>query len=92
MKLGLDKININMDLGLGKFDYGIYNKKPKVVYKRPRVTRARQTRTQYLVLTIEGGVTRKHTFSNQLRARAFRERRRAQGTVENISEVVEQRI
>lgn len=54
--------------------------------------RSRFAKREYIILTISGGVTRKQTFSNPRKARAFRERIRQSGDVENVSEVIERRI
>lgn len=54
--------------------------------------RSRFAKKEYVVLTISGGVTRKQTFSNPRKARAFREKIRQSGGVENVSDVIERRI
>lgn len=130
MDLGIGKINLNIDLGMSKTNYGLLYTPPKrkgkpttmkqdiqklrddyqflkpygkqvisfyggagkSAVKGVRTLRSRFAKKQYIVLTVEGGVTRPYRFSNINDAKRFREKQRAQGTVENISEVVEQRI
>lgn len=96
MDLGIGKIDVN----LGKvFDIVERRsaKEPSLPFQigraegnARRVSRKLQSRfghKKFQVLTIQGGVVRRHTFKDIHTARAFREKARSSGAFENTSEI-----
>ena len=107
MDLGIGKIDINLGSFMSQKDPFRINmpKRRKgenslaydmgrAVGTARRTTRKVQSKFsghKYQVLTISGGVVRKHAFRDRRQAMAFREASRASGSYENVSEITEMR-
>lgn len=107
MDLGIGKINIDLGGFMSQkdpFKMNIPKRRKgenslafdmgRAVGTARRKTRAVQSKFsghKYQVLTIHGGVVRRHTFRDRNQAMAFREQSRASESYENISEITEMR-